>query len=348
MFPTPTRDQGEIAHAHSALTRRGFGLALGGALCGASLLAAAPRAFAAAKPWRLASAWPDDNYQTLTTRFFAEDFGDQMKGKQTIEVYSNGSLFAREQIANAVAAGQVELGEFQLVWLGDQLPVAEAASVPFLAVGYSEARALWLASRQTFITVLGRLNLFPVYGVPWPPVGLLSRYPLDDAMDLAGRRFLTTSGQIERFAEAVGAKALRQDPAQAMATFRQGDFDAAFVQSIEGIGEGGLMPPLYYYDVQAWLPMNVVLMNKALYEAQSTSTQEILIDAADRAQYSGWAASQQEFANRLAMLRARGVTVQQPSANLAKSLRDVGLELAKQWLARAGVDGQDLLRAYRS
>jgi TRAP-type C4-dicarboxylate transport system substrate-binding protein len=347
MTDLETRRRATAAHARAAslplLSRRAFALALGGA----GLLAAAPGAFAQGRAWRLASAWPEGNFQTLTTQIFADDFALAMGGKQAIEVYSNGSLYPLDQIAGAVGSGQVEMGELLYAWMGGQLPVAEADSIPFLAVGYAEARELWRASRNVFASAFARLNLIPIYAVPWPPIGLFSRYPVTHAVDLSGRRFLATSGVTERFATLVGALPVRLTPAQAVDGYNRGLFDAAFVPAVEGFG-GTLVPPVYYYDVGAWVPKNGVVMNKALYEAQSTSTQEILIAAGERAEASGWAASQQEYANRLALLRGMGATVETPSPDLRASLRDVGTQLAIDWLGRAGRDGEDLLRQYRS
>lgn len=331
----------------AALSRRDFAAALGGLALGAGALAAAPRAFAAG-PWRLASAWPEGNYQTLATQLFAEDVEQSLGGRQRVEVYSNGTLFPLDQIAGAVGSGQVEMGELLFAWLGGQLPVAEADSIPFLAVGYGEARELWRASRNVFALAFARLNLVPLYAVPWPPVGLFSRYPVVEASDLSGRRFLATSAVTERFAILVGAQPVRLAPAEALAGYNQGLFDAAFVPAVEGFGSGLLAQPTYYYDVAAWVPKNGVVMNKALYEAQPTSTQEILIAAAERAEAAGWAASQQEYANRLALVRSMGALVETPSPALHASLRDVGTALAIDWLGRAGSDGENLLRQYRS
>lgn len=326
------------------LDRRGFGLALGAA----GLLSALPRGAAAARPWRLASAWPDGTYQTINTQLFAEDFAALTGGKQTIEVYSNGTLYPLDQIAGAVGSGQAEMGELLFAWLGGQLPVAEADSIPFLAVGYDEARELWRASRNVFALAFARLNLIPIYAVPWPPIGLFSRYPVTEAADLSGRRFLATSGVTERFAILVGAEPVRLTPAQALQGYNQGLFDAAFVPAVEGFGAGTLAAPTYYYDVGAWVPKNGVVMNKALYEAQPTSTQELLIAAGERAEAAGWAASRQEYANRLLLVRSMGALVETPSPALRESLREVGTQLAIDWLGRAGRDGEDLLRQYRS
>jgi TRAP-type transport system periplasmic protein len=302
------------------LSRRAFAAGLGGA----GLLAAAPGAFAAARSWRLASAWPEGNFQTLTTQIFADDFSTAMGGRQRIDVYSNSSLYPLDQIAQAVGTGQVEMGELLFAWLGNQLPVAEADSVPFLAVGYGEARELWRASRNVFALAFARLNLIPIHAVPWPPIGLFSRIPLAEASDLSGYRFLATSNVTERFAVLVGAQSVRLPPNQALAAYHQGQFDAAFVPAVEGLEQGPLPAPTYYYDVGAWVPKNGVVMNKALYEAQPTATQEILIAAGERAEAAGWAASQQEYANRMALLRSLGVIVETPSPGLLASLRDVG------------------------
>jgi len=328
------------------LSRRRFA-ALAGAAAFAGSVAGMAGPLAAAARWRLATPYPEGNFQTLSTQFFAEDLARDSNGRMAIDVYPNDSLMSFDLIAPSVMSGQLEMGEIQLSWLGPWLAAAEVDSVPFLATNYGEARKLWYGSRPVFQRLLGRLNLVVLKAVPWPPVGLASRVRLTQVADLAGRRFLATSPITRAFALGVGAQPVELSPSQAPAGFAAGQFDALFVPAVEGLGQA---PPagIFYYDVGAWLPKNAVIMNNALYESLSSKDQELLLHTAETTEERGWTASQQEYDRRSATLSRLGVTVEPPSPQLLDGLRQVGDGLARDWLARAGFDGEDILRAYRS
>jgi TRAP-type C4-dicarboxylate transport system substrate-binding protein len=318
-----------------------------GALVTAATLGGFARQVGAATRWRLATPYPEGNFQTLSTQFFAEDLARESQGRLAIDVYPNDSLVPFGSIAPAVMGNQLELGEIQLSWLGPWLAAAEVDSVPFLAADYAQARQLWAASRPIFQRLFSRLNLVLLKAVPWPPVGLATRQRLAEVGELAGRRFLVTSPITRAFAKAVGAQPVELSPAQAPAAFLAGRFDALFVPVAEGLGQGQAKG-IVYYDVGAWLPKNAVVMSGALYETLASKDQELLLQLAETAEARGWAACQQEYDRRAATLSRLGIASEAPSPALMQGLRDIGDELARDWLARAGFDGEDILRAYRS
>ncbi|MFP3436093.1 C4-dicarboxylate ABC transporter substrate-binding protein, partial [Paraburkholderia sp. SIMBA_061] len=74
-------------------------------------------------------------------------------------VHSAGSLIPHPEIKNAVRSQQVPIGEFLLSRLSNEDPVFEADAVPFLADSYSDAEALWAASREQVGELLARESL---------------------------------------------------------------------------------------------------------------------------------------------------------------------------------------------
>ncbi len=325
--------------------RRGV-LAGGAAFAALGLLPG--RRARAATVWRLAGAYPEGSFQTLTTQFFAEDLAAASGGRYRLDVYANGSLFPHDAIADAVASGRVEMGEIQLSWLGPRLPAAEVDSVPFIATTYPEALALWQASRVVFQRSFPGIGLVPLYAVPWPPVGLASRAPLASIGDLAGRRFYAGNAITRRFAELVSAQPVPLEPAQVPTALENGTVDALFVPAAEGLARSAQGRGLLFYDIGAWLPKNAVVMAKSVYEPLSTEDQEALIAVAEAAERRGWAASRQKYDARLAALQGAGIAVATPSEALWSGLREVGDVLAREWLRRAGFDGEDILRGYRN
>ena len=103
----------------------------------------------------------------------------------------------------------------------------------------------------------------------------------------------------------------------------------------------------YYYDVQAWLPKNAVIVNKRAFDALDKPTQDALVKAAAAAEARGWTASAKVNTDTLATLKANGMAVEPPSAALKADLQKVGETMLKEWLEKAGPEGQAMLAAYR-
>ena len=103
----------------------------------------------------------------------------------------------------------------------------------------------------------------------------------------------------------------------------------------------------YYYDVQAWLPKNAVVVNKRAFDALDKATQDAVLKAGADAEKRGWEASKKVNTDTLAVLKANGMTVAPPSAQLKADLQKVGETMLKEWSDKAGAEGQALLSAYR-
>jgi TRAP-type C4-dicarboxylate transport system substrate-binding protein len=102
----------------------------------------------------------------------------------------------------------------------------------------------------------------------------------------------------------------------------------------------------YYYDTQAWLPKNAVLVNKKAFDALDKPTQEAVLKAAATAEARGLAASKRINTETLEKLKANGMQVLAPSAALKADLKKVGDTMLKEWLDKAGADGKTMIDAF--
>ena len=103
----------------------------------------------------------------------------------------------------------------------------------------------------------------------------------------------------------------------------------------------------YYYDTQAWLPKNAVIVNKKAFDALDKPLQEALLKAGADAETRGWAASERVNAETLAKLKAEGMQVLPPSPQLKADMTKVGDTMLKEWLEKAGPEGKALVDNYR-
>jgi TRAP-type transport system periplasmic protein len=102
-----------------------------------------------------------------------------------------------------------------------------------------------------------------------------------------------------------------------------------------------------WYDTQAWLPKNAVIVNKAAFNALDKPTQDALLKAGAQAEARGWAMSKKANTETLEKLKANGMQILQPSAQLKTDMKKVGDQMLKEWIEKAGAEGQQLVDSYR-
>lgn len=301
----------------------------------------------AATSWDMPTPYPEGNFHTRNITMFAEDVKAATDGAVEIRVHSNQSLFKHPEIKNAVRGGQVPLGESLLSRLGNENAVFEADSVPFLASDYAAAEALWQAQRPVVEKLFDREGMIVLFSVPWPPQGLYSTTPVNRIEDLHGVDFRAYNAATERLAQLAGAVPTQVEAAEVAQAFATGRVDAMMTSPSTGADSKAWDFVDNYYDVQAWLPKNVVIVNKRAFRALDAETQKKVLAAAAAAEERGWRMSQEETAEKTELLQENGMNVAPPSPALKDGLEKIGETMTEEWVSRAGEDGRAVLDDYR-
>jgi TRAP-type transport system periplasmic protein len=308
-------------------------------------LVAASGAAAQAK-WDLATAYPATNFHTENINEFAADIDKASGGKLKITVHANASLFKAPEIKRAVQGGQAQAGEVLLVNFQNEWQVFGADGLPFLADSYAEAMKLYRAQKPLLEKKLAEQGMMLLYSVPWPPQGIYSKKPLAAAADLKGIKWRAYSPATARIGELVGAQPVTVQAAEVSQAFATG-----VVESMMSSGSTGWDAKLhehvkYWYDTQAWLPKNAVIVNKGAFDALDAATKAAVQKAAADAETRGWAASQKANGETLDKLKAGGMQILPPSAALKADMKKVGDTMLKEWLDKAGPEGKQLVDAF--
>jgi TRAP-type C4-dicarboxylate transport system substrate-binding protein len=90
-----------------------------------------------------------------------------------------------------------------------------------------------------------------------------------------------------------------------------------------------------------------VLVNKAAFDALDKPTQAALMKAGADAETRGWALSQQKNGEYIDLLKKNGMTIVAPPPQLKADMKKVGDTMLKEWLDKAGAEGQAIVDAYR-
>ena len=317
-------------------------------LGGAIAVAATITAQAQADTWDMATPYPDATFHTVNIHEFAKSVGEATAGELEIKVHSAGSLFKHPEISKAVRSGQVPVGEFFLSLLANDNPAFGADSLPFLATNYDDAQRLWAAQKDVIEGLLDAQGLMPLYAVPWPPQGLYTTKEINSVDDLAGLKFRTYNATLEKFANLAGAAPTQVEVPDIPQAFSTGRVEAMITSPSTGANSKAWDFLSHYTDIQAWIPKNIVVVNKRSFRRLDDATQAAILSAAAEAEARGWQMSQEETSAKVAILKENGITVVEPSDELMAGLREIGAQMVADWTAEAGEAGEALLSAYQN
>jgi TRAP-type transport system periplasmic protein len=297
--------------------------------------------------WDLPAAYPATNFHTVNLQQFADDIDKASSGKLKITVHANASLFKLPEIKRAVQGGQAQIGEILLSAYQNEWIIFGADGLPFLADSYDEAMKLWRAQKPLLDKKLGEQGMMVLYSVAWPPQGIYTKKPLASAADLKGVKWRAYSPATSRIAELVGAQPVTVQAAEFAQALATGVVESTMTSGATGVDSKLFEHLKFYYDTQAWLPKNAVIVNKAAFDALDAPTRAAVMKAAADAEARGWAASRKVNVDTLERLKANGMQVLPPSPQLKADMAKVGETMLKEWVDRAGADGKALLDAYR-
>ena len=124
------------------------------------------------------------------------------------------------------------------------------------------------------------------------------------------------------------------------------------VESYMSSGSTGVDTKTYehiknWYDTQAWLPKNAVLVNKKAFDALDKPTQDAVLKAGKEAETRGWDMSKKTNTESIETLKKNGVNIVKPPAQLATDMKKAGDTMLAEWIKNAGAEGQAVVDAYR-
>ena len=309
-------------------------------------LAAVTQPASAETPWDLPSAYPAGNFHTENLMQFAADVGKASGGKLKITVHANASLFKAPEIKRAVQGGQAQMGEILLSNFSNEWQIFGADGLPFLADSYEASMALYKAQRPLLEKKLAEQGMLLLYSVPWPPQGIYVKKPINSAADLKGVKWRAYNPATGRIAELVGAQAVTVQQAELSQAMATGLVESYMSSGATGYDTKTYEHIKYWYDTQAWLPKNAVLVNKAAFEALDRPTQTVLLKAGAEAETRGWTLSKAKNGEYIELLKKNGMNIMTPPAQLKSDMKKVGETMLKEWLDKAGAEGQAVVDAF--
>ncbi len=302
----------------------------------------------AGEKWDMALAYGAGNFHSANATEFAKNVTEKSGGKLTIVTHPGGSLYKGGEIFRAVRTGQAQIGERFMSALGKEDPLLEVDSQPFLATNYGAAMRLYKASKPEIVKGLDSKGLVFLYAVPWPAQGLYSKKEINSVADLKGLKFRAYNSATIRIAELTGMAPTKIEAAEISQAFSTGAVESMITSPTTGknkkIWENGVG---YFYDIAAWFPKNMVIVNKDAWNKLDAATQKLVMSEAAKAEKKGWDLSKKGNKNDKKALADAGMKVGKVNSALKKHFEGVGATMSKEWAERAGSRGQAVLAAFK-
>ncbi|HUN12653.1 MAG TPA: TRAP transporter substrate-binding protein [Rhabdaerophilum sp.] len=314
------------------------------AAAGLSLLASAATA---QTKWDMPTPYSDGTFQTKNVREFVADVEKASGGKLAITVHSNASLVKMPEMKRAIQSGQAPIGEILISVLANEDAMFGFDSIPGFAPSYAESRKAFNIAKPAIAARLEKQGMKYLYSVAWPPQGIYTKAPIEALADLKGTKFRSFSPATARFIQLVGAVPTTIQVPEIAQAFRTGVLDAMITSSATGVDQQSWDYLTHFYDVRAFLPQNMVFVNKKAFDALPADVQKAVLDAAARAEDRGWKMSEDLDSGLKKTLADKGVKVMPATDKMKAEMKAIGATMAKEWAAKAGPDGEKLIEGMK-
>jgi len=304
-------------------------------------------AFAQTK-WDLPTAYPATNFHTENIVQFAKEVDAATAGKLKITVHAGASLFKAPEIKRAVQSAQAQAGEILLANYANENPLYALDGVPFLATSYPEALRLYEVSKPALEKLLAAQGIKLLFSVPWAPQGIFSKREISSVGDLRGIKWRAYSPATAKIAELIGAQPVQIQQAELSAAMATGVVEAFMTSGSTGFDTKTYEHIKNFYDTQAWIPKNAVLVNLKSFNALDAASQAAVLKVAGDAEMRGWKVAQEKNVEYKRLLTERGMKIHKPSPKLDADMRQVGAIMQADWLKASGSEGGALVTAFQA
>ena len=301
-----------------------------------------------AEVWDLPMAYSATNFHSAVGAEFAACVTAGTGGALELKTHPGGSLFAGGEIKRAIQTGQVNIGERLLSGHQNENALFGFDSVPFLATSFKDSEKLWDAAKGPLTEVLEAQNLHLLYSVPWPSQGLYFKKEVNSVADMKGIKFRSYNSATARLAELAGMLPVQIEAAEISQAFATGVAESMISSGSTGYDRKVWESLTHFYDVQAWLPRNYMLVNKDAWDGLDEATRNVMNGCAIVAEYAGDWRSIEYTGFTLNQLAAHGMTVGPAGDKLQAELKEFGAIMTKEWLENTGAAGQAIIDAYNA
>jgi TRAP-type C4-dicarboxylate transport system substrate-binding protein len=297
--------------------------------------------------WALANEYPANSLTAEGDAHFAGLVADATRGSLSIVTMPDAKLGykSREQLA-AVAEGKVAMADSFGGAIAADEPIFGLSSLPFVATGARQARALYDAARPAYERAFERRRQKLLYATPWPPTGLWTRKQATSVEAVSHLRIRTYDATGTDLFARVAAAASVVSFADLPPRLESGDIDAVLSSGDGGAGRKLWDALPHFSEINYAIPLSFTTVNLAKWKSLDAKTRKAVEAAAAATEARQWQAVERRVFENYQRMRAHDMSIHpadEIDADLVAKLREAGRAAVEDWAAKAGPEGRALL-----
>jgi TRAP-type C4-dicarboxylate transport system substrate-binding protein len=320
------------------------------AVAAAALALSVSGASAQKHKWDLVNEYQPNSIHAQTADKFIEELAKATNNEIKVTAHHGASLgYKSLDQYNAVGDGAVQVASsFVGGWSGIN-PIFLLSSQPFLAPTIADTRALYEAATPFYEKVLGDANQVFLFATPWPPSGIWARKPVRSVQDLRGLKIRTYDAAGTVTMREAGAAPIQLSWADVVPQLSANGIDAVLTSADGGAAAKLWEHQSHFSEVNYAMPLQIMHMNKDVYEKLSAAEKEAVKKAAKAAEVFGWGLLEARVKENYDQMRKAGMTVvTDVPAEFIQHLTKSGAKAMDDWKSKFGSRADALLADYQA
>lgn len=298
--------------------------------------------------WEMAGPLPESNFLTQNLVEFVKNVDKLSNGKFKLNLHVSGELIKPQETKQALRTGQIPIGQMYLYAYGNEDPVYETSSLPFVAGSTINAWKMWETTKPYMQEIMAKQRIKVLYVVPWPTQGFYTQQSIKSMDDFKNVKFRVYSTKTARMAELLGANPVQIQFGEIAQAFATGLVGAMYTSPQTGLNTQAWDFAKYFTNTYGGnRVLTAVGVNLKAYESLDQEMKQVLHDAALDAQTKGWLTSEAISTEQVKTLEKNGMIIEEPSPELRKNLDLIGQQMIEEWAKTAGSLGQDVINAFK-
>lgn len=299
--------------------------------------------------WDLVNEYPANSVHAQAADRFIEALKETAGGDIQVTAHHGSALgYKSLDQFDAVGDGAVELASSFVGPWGGIDPIFLLPSLPFLAPTVEDTRALYEASRPYYERVLDNANQVFLYATPWPPSGIWANKPVDSMDALKDLRIRTYDASGTVTMRAAGASPIQLSWADTVPQLTTGGIDAVLTSADGGAAAQLWEHQSHFTEVNYAMPLQIVHINKDVFEGLSEEQQKAVRDAAAQTEEFGWNLLGARVQENYDQMKANGMTiVTDVDPGFIQSLTQAAEEAVNDWKSKFP-ESEALLAGYQA
>jgi TRAP-type C4-dicarboxylate transport system substrate-binding protein len=287
-----------------------------------------------------------ENFHSQLAMRFAAQVKKETNNRVAITVLAQNSGYKDEEIFGAVKNDLVAMGSRLLSSLDHESQLFQLDALPFLATSYRDAFNLYKVSKPELEQVLKIKEVKLLYAIPWPSQGVYTRKKIETLDDLKGLSFRPYSKLTDIFGRSLGLEPIVMPLDKLSSSIRRKQLDVVFGSAAASDTFGLSRVFSYWYNLDAWLPKEIVFISMKQWQKLSSEDQSIVLSVAQRIESEGWQRSKQVSDNGKAQLGLSKIKLEELSPQLLQEFKMKSLLVVGHWLENIGDHGRDVWERY--